>query len=367
MRKRVLITGPALSDPGGVANYYNAVLPALYGLSNFDIEYIEIGSTAGGGKILHFFNDQLKLRRALKRQPDLLHVNPSLDIKSFIRDGLFIWQARRRHIPVLVFFRGWEKSVEKKIKGLLKVFFNLTYGKANHFLVLASEFKDALLKWGVSVPIDLTTTTVNEGLLLGFDFNEKDAGISAPVKVLFMARLEPEKGAVSLLESVIKLLDEGHAFELTIAGDGPSMDQLKTALSGRPDLQGQISIAGYVRGNQKSELLKTHNVFCFPSEYGEGMPNSIMEAFAFGLAIVTCPVGGIKDFFVDGKMGSLIPGRAAEHIEAGLKCMLENPEWRSEVCRYNYNYAQNNFLSGDVARSLAIKYGELLVVDEPCL
>ncbi len=103
---KVLITGPSLRDQGGVANYYNAVLPWLPG-NGIEAEYVEIGSTHAGKRARLILRDQVRVWRAAGRlQPDIVQVNPSLDIRSFLRDGLFLLLARLRGRPVLVFFRG---------------------------------------------------------------------------------------------------------------------------------------------------------------------------------------------------------------------------------------------------------------------
>lgn len=73
---------------------------------------------------------------------------------------------------------------------------------------------------------------------------------------------------------------------------------------------------------KKIETFISHDIYCFPT-YGEGMPVSLLEAMAFGFPVVTRPVGGIKDFFENGKHGFLTnskdPEIFAELIEKFLK------------------------------------------------
>src|SRR5690554_78220 len=140
-RMRVLITGPALDDPGGVANYYRTVLPVLRQDGRLNVDYLPIGRGGGGPALLRFLRDQRRLRQRLaETSPDLLHVNPSLNPKSFIRDGLFIRQAKRGGVPVVVFFRGWDEAFADRIDGRWLSFFRHTYGRADAFVVLASAF-----------------------------------------------------------------------------------------------------------------------------------------------------------------------------------------------------------------------------------
>ena len=194
---RVLITGPALRDEGGVSNYYNAVLRHLASDGRFEVEYFELGSTHGAMGPWHPVADQAGFHRMLRRfRPDLVHVNPSLTLKSFFRDGLIVHQARRRRIPVVVFVRGWARGTEVRVDHELGWLFRRTYGRANGFIVLASRFRDKLVEWGVDVPIFLETTTVPDVVMTSFDIGERVERLRGDrrLKILFLARLEPAKG-----------------------------------------------------------------------------------------------------------------------------------------------------------------------------
>ena len=111
--KKILITLPAFQDPGGVATFYNSILPHLQN-EEYDFITLEIGSTKGHGNKLYPLSDQLRFRRSLiSHRPNLVHINPSLDLKSFLRDGLLVYPAKLKRLPVLVFFHGWGKNFEQ--------------------------------------------------------------------------------------------------------------------------------------------------------------------------------------------------------------------------------------------------------------
>lgn len=356
---RVLITGPALRDEGGVANYYNAVLRHLAADGRYEVEYFELGSTKGAMGALHPVADQAGFQRMLERfRPDLVHVNPSLTLKSFFRDGLIIAQARLRRIPVIVFFRGWARSTEERVDRELGWLFRQTYGRANGFIVLASRFRDKLVEWGVKAPVFLETTTVPDVVMTSFAIGERVEQLRRDplLKVLFLARLEREKGVVETLEAVEMLLRRGVPVSLTIAGNGPAMDELRRFLASHDGLGSSVELAGYVRGDAKRELFLRHHVYCFPSEYWEGMPNSVLEAMALGMPIVTCPVGGLADFFEDGRMGHLVPNRDASLVAEKLEWLARDREAAATMSAYNHAYATKRFLAPDVARRLGEIY-----------
>ena len=201
----ILLTTPALSDQGGVASYFNAIAPFLA-----DVNILEIGSTKGGKSRFYHITDQLRFRKAISARPALVHVNPSLNIKSFIRDGLFVWQAKRKGLPVLVFFHGWRKDFEQVVSSRLLWFFKRTFGQADAFIVLASEFKKVLQQWGVSQPIFQGTTNVDEALLAGFSLEDKAEQVrrADKLKILFLSRLEREKGVFETVDAATALISK---------------------------------------------------------------------------------------------------------------------------------------------------------------
>lgn len=356
---KILITGPALADPGGVAGYYNAVLPHLRELQEDRIEYMEIGGTKSSGGILHPLMDQLRFRSLLQDvQPDVVHVNPSLGFKSFIRDGLFIWQAKRSGRPVVVFFRGWDLNFESVLEQRWLWFFRHTYANADLFIVLAAGFRDKLQAWGVDRSILLGTTTVSSALMQGFSIAEKHASMSADrsVRILFLARLARDKGALETMEAVATLRNKGFAVLLTVAGDGECMPEVRE-YARHVDPDGTfLSVVGDVRGERKRELLFSHQIFSFPSTYGEGMPNSVLEAMAFGMAVVTCATGGLRDFFLDGEMGYLVERRNASEVAGALERLIVEDGAIMRMSAFNHRYAAEHFLAPGSANYLRSAY-----------
>lgn len=364
----IFITGPSLADRGGVANYYNAVLPYLRQQDGLDIHYMEIGGTRSAGGILHPVADQIRYRRTLAGiSPAVVHINPSLVPKSYIRDGLFVHQAKRLGYPVIVFFRGWDENFESAIKTKWLWFFRKTYLKADAFIVLASSFREKLKEWGVTAPILLGTTTVSSDLVRDFSITEKIERLAAKpvIKILFLARLEKEKGVMETMEAVTMLRARGKPVTLTIAGDGDFMDAVRRFTDRHDELKKFLFVVGDVRGDEKKSLLASHHIFCFPTTYAEGMPNSVLEAMAFGMPIITCPVGGLRDFFEDGKMGYLVKQRTTVDVANALERLIHDRKTIISMSSYNYYYATERFLAPGVANYLADIYRQVVSTVKP--
>ncbi|PQP33449.1 glycosyltransferase, partial [Desulfobacteraceae bacterium SEEP-SAG9] len=81
---------------------------------------------------------------------------------------------------------------------------------------------------------------------------------------------------------------------------------------------------------------------------------------AFGLPVVTCPVGGIQDFFENGKMGFLVKSSNVEDLRSSLEKLIVNEALRIRISLYNYGYAKKRFLASIVARRLEKIYDQML-------
>lgn len=88
-----------------------------------------------------------------------------------------------------------------------------------------------------------------------------------------------------------------------LAGDGPVQGYSQWV--NEAQLGEQVIFAGWVKGKQKQELLQNARILLLPSRR-EGMPMSILEAMAYGEAVVSTRVGGIPEAMEEGGSGFLI-------------------------------------------------------------
>jgi glycosyltransferase involved in cell wall biosynthesis len=111
-----------------------------------------------------------------------------------------------------------------------------------------------------------------------------------------------------------------------------------------------------VGGAAKWELLRDSSVLCLPTQHGEGLPNSIVEAMAFGLPVVTTAVGGVADFFRDGVHGATVASAAPEAIAAALERLLDDDALQRTIARTNHDLARGRFLASLAAARLESIY-----------
>ncbi|MFA9480355.1 glycosyltransferase family 4 protein [Phycisphaerales bacterium AB-hyl4] len=117
----------------------------------------------------------------------------------------------------------------------------------------------------------------------------REHAAARPMRVVFVGRLVPYKGADVLLEAVAPLVREGRVC-VEVIGDGPQMAALR-ALVERERLGDGVTLAGWVAHEQVQDRMATADVFGFPSirEFGGGV---VLEAMAVGLVPVVVGYGG---------------------------------------------------------------------------
>ncbi len=130
-----------------------------------------------------------------------------------------------------------------------------------------------------------------------------DRPITLPLKVAFVGRLVPYKGADMLIEAAAPLVREGKVV-IDIIGDGPDREQL-ISLTRRLRIEHGVSFAGWIKHEKLQHRLQQSDVLGFPSirEFGGG---SVLEAMALGLVPIVLNYGGPAELVTE-RTGFAVP------------------------------------------------------------
>lgn len=149
-------------------------------------------------------------------------------------------------------------------------------------------------------------------------------------KLIFVGRLEPEKGLFVLLKAFQKLIDQDSDFQLTIVGDGVCMEDLKLEIANN-QLEKYVHLEGYVPfGEKLFELYKSHDIMVV-SSFSEGLPKIINEARAFSLPIVSTEVGGIANELKDQKTCLFVPPNNSDELASSIFKLANSPSLYQEI------------------------------------
>lgn len=353
MKKKILINTPDINKIGGVANFYLA----LNGKYSNRVRYNFIGGRSKKSNyLITLFMDYIKfLIIIVSFKPQLVHLNPSLDKKSILRDSIYVLISKLFFRKTLIFWHGWQEYTELIISNKYSKIFKFIFNLSDAHCVLASDFKKSLRKWGISKPVYLETTIYNDAIMKGFDLRLKE--FDHP-KILFLSRIEEQKGIYIALDSFKIISKKFKNVKMLIAGTGKELNKVKEYVINRKIKN--IEFLGFVTDEKKSDVIQSSLIYFFPTYHGEGMPISILESMACGSIIVTRPMGGIKDFFEDEKMGFITESKDPKVYAELLTKLLKDRQKLQAISKYNHEYAKERFSASKVADRLEKIYDNII-------
>ena len=144
-----------------------------------------------------------------------------------------------------------------------------------------------------------------------FVYPDPGQGVGPRDYALFVGRLSPEKGVNVALTAWSKLQKP---IPLLIAGGGPEREALEDQAH-RAALT-QVTFLGLIPRAETLAAIQAARFLVFPSEWYEGFPMTICEAFACGTPVICSRLGAMAELVEDGLMGlHFTPGDAAELAE----------------------------------------------------
>ena len=150
---------------------------------------------------------------------------------------------------------------------------------------------------------------------------------SEDLLVASVARLDPQKNPLGLIDSFARALGEDRRWRLLMAGDGSLRNAAREAAI-RRGVGERVHFLG-VRSDV-AELLSASDVFALASHW-EGNPIAVMEAMAAALPVVATAVGGVPELVVHGETGLLVPAGDEKAFADALAALAGGPDRRREL------------------------------------
>ena len=148
---------------------------------------------------------------------------------------------------------------------------------------------------------------------------------------LFVGRLSPEKGVTVLLEAFA-----GTDHALRIAGDGPLKEQVMEIVRTSPN----ISYLGSLDRPAINQQLGECSALVFPSIWYEGLPMTLIEAFATATPVIASDLGAMQSLVHEGQNGwRFTPGDAhalRQKVEEWLRTDASYKEQIGRQARAEY-------------------------------
>ena len=178
----------------------------------------------------------------------------------------------------------------------------------------------------------------------------------APLRVLAVGRLVAKKGYPVLFEALAALARQGSRINLSVIGEGVDRPQLE-AMVDNLGLSTVVRFLGAQPHQQVAAAFRQADVFVQASVVlgngdRDGVPNSLLEAMASGLAVVASDVAGIPEVVAPG-CGVLVPTGDPRALASSLALLADDPGLRERLGRAARDHVAARFDRAACARAIA--------------
>lgn len=183
----------------------------------------------------------------------------------------------------------------------------------------------------------------------------------AAVVVVTVARLVREKGLLELADAAYSLRRMADLHFVVVGAALPSdRSDIGPALAEHPvadALGSRWRLLGY--REDVADVLKAGDIFVLPS-YREGLPRSVIEAMASGLAVVATDIPACRELLGGCDCGTLVPARDAQRLADAIRELAEHPEARARMGQRARQAAAARYDERDVLRRQMRVFRDLL-------
>jgi glycosyltransferase involved in cell wall biosynthesis len=169
-------------------------------------------------------------------------------------------------------------------------------------------------------------------------------------KLIIMAAYFNDNKAPDLLLKAWQEIEKQYPdWRIMMLGNG-EVERFKK-MSENMGLSDSVTFTGYVVGKEKENIFRKANILCMCS-YEEGFPMVILEAWAYGICVITTPVGGLPDVLEDGKNALVFDFGNWKELAEKLTCLIESQEIRMDMSDYSRQFVYKHFSMDNVNREI---------------
>lgn len=154
---------------------------------------------------------------------------------------------------------------------------------------------------------------------------------------VFAGRLDKLKGIDLLFEAWKHMGEE--APKLIVCGTGPMEDWCKSFIR---ENDVNIEMRGFVPNNEALKIIANSKALVLPTQWYEGFPMSIVEAFSVGTPVICSDLGNAGSVVEEGITGYKFRYDSIESIMSAIDKMREKPLNKEKIKKiYEIKYSEN--------------------------
>lgn len=258
-----------------------------------------------------------------------------------------IWMAWLRGVPAIVNYRGGEAATFlARSSGLV----NLTLRRAACLVVPSRFLQTVFQRYGMLAQV--LPNVIDLGR-----FRPRDAATVHGAHLVVTRNLEPIYDNASALRAFAMVREKRPEALLTIAGSGPDAPRLR-ALAGELGMVEAVRFAGRLDRDAMAALYRDADI-CVNASLADNAPNSLLEAMASGVAVVSTNVGGVPFLVEHDKTALLVPPQNPQAMAQALLRVLDDEALRHRLVRAGLLQVQRHTWA-QIAPRLAAAYRSAL-------
>ena len=225
--------------------------------------------------------------------------------------------ASLRGVPVVVNYRG---GGAEDFLARRQSIVRLAMGRAARLIVPSGFLVDVFGRFGMSAQVVPNIIDLAR-------FGRRPPRLATSAHLLVARNLEPLYDNATALRAFALVRRHLPHARLTVAGSGPEAQALRD-LATSLGIADAVNFPGALERDAMARMYQTADLSLNPS-LADNMPNSVLEAMASGVPVVSTRVGGVPYMVRDGETGLLVAsGDAAAMAAAALRALSEPLLWQ---------------------------------------
>ena len=325
----VLIIATSYKTHGGITSVIKAHEKGKQWI-HFHCKWLETHIDKGGIYKLCYFIKALIQYLFILPFYDLVHIHTSEPPSAF-RKCIFMAYAKLWRKKTIIHFHAF--SPNTTINSKYRYLYRYLFYNADVVIVLSEIWKSYV------------NDTFSLGNKVEVIYNPCTAEISdkkydKKKQILYAGAVNARKGYADMIQAFALIAKDCPDWKIVFAGNG-EIDKGKN-LAFQLGIRKQVLFLGWVDGIEKEKVFKESTIFCLPS-YAEGFPMAVLDAWSYGLPVITTPVGGISDIAIDGDNLLLFTSGNIRQLAEKMKNMIEDVELRNDIVRESIKLSKTIF------------------------
>lgn len=345
------LVGPLPPPYGGMANQTQQLHKLLKSeditvtliQTNADYPFKWVANIKGLRAVFRFFPYIHKLWKLTERV-DCLHVMANSGWSWQLYSAPAVWIGWLKNVPVIVNYRGGE--AEHYFRSSIR-WVAPTLRKTAAIAVPSGYLEHVFNIFGFNAEVIPNIIDLQR-----FSFKQRAGVFDVDHPKLVITRnLEKIYGIDTAIQAVSILKRHFPKIKVFIAGSGPLHEALLMQVK-ELELSDNVEFTGKLTPEQISELYTNVDIMLNPTTV-DNMPNSVLEALANGIPVVSTNVGGIPYLVNDNETALLVDANDPEMMATKVEQLINNPQLYQklvlngikQVEKYDWNSVKHQWLN----------------------